>query len=302
MKRVLFHGIGLVVILASSGCQKPGPVDLVDTEAPSSDLFVLQTTTLPDGAFGTEDIDSSRLFPPVQTRGFGQLLVGGSVFDGGTEHHEASLARAILFDRSAPVMINSDTVGYKTLNAGIVRIDDIPLFVGEKRLQAARLSLDTLLGVQYSLVSTDGLGGRGFQFVGSHVYQWKASGAGGISPFTVDFTSPVAIHVDSPTPDQTVSLSHNLRVRWSGGASSVDILVSELQSGVRARILIRLHLNSNRGGTVIPSTVLQILRNRQKALFTFTSGSTSLTAAGGYPDQIVVTASWTHNVVFSLSP
>ncbi len=302
MKWRWFYSVALIAAIGFSGCQKPGPVDLIDDEPPPNDLVVVGTSTLSNGAFGTEDLDTSRLFPPVLSDGLGQLMVSGSAFDSRTEHHEASLVRAILFDRSAPVIINGDTVGYKTLNAGIVKLDDIPLFMTGKRLQLPRLSLDTLLGVQYSLVNKDGAGGRGFQFVGSHAYQWQASGSGPISAFTVDLTSPRAIHVDSPTPDQTISLSHNLRVRWTGGGSFVEILVSELQGGVRGRPLLRLRLKSNPGGTLIPSAVLQILRNRRTALFSFTSGNTFLTTAGGYPDQIMVTASSTHNVVFSLSP
>lgn len=288
------------LLAIAGGCQKQGPVDLIDDQ--TQNIVVSGSSTFPDGAFGTEDIDPSRLFPPVDSRVFGQLIVAGSTFDSGTVHHEASLTRAIFFDRSSPVVVNSDTVGYKTLNAGTVGVDAIPLIPREKRLQNPRLRLDTLLGVQYSLVSKDGVGGRGFQFLGSHAYQWSASGFGSIAAFVVDLQSPPSLHIDSPAPDQTVSLSHNLRVRWTGGGPSVEILISEVQSGVRARPLVRLRLNSNQGGTVIPSAVLQILRNHPSALFTFTSGNRSTMRVSGYPDPILAEASSTHNILLSLSP
>lgn len=300
MKWTLYHSI-LILVLIAAGCQKQGPVNLIDDAIPNP-VVVSPISISPDGAFGTEDIDSTRLFPPVGSTSLGQLIVAGSSFDSRTEHHQGSLARAIFFDRSAPVIIDSQTLGYKTLNAGIVGIDDIALIPREKRLQIPRLLLDTLLGVQYFLVSRDGIGGRGFQYVGNHAYRWSATGLGVILPFTVDVESPAALHVDSPLPDEIVSLSHNLRVRWTGGGTSVNVLISSVQSGLRARPLIRLRVNSNLGGIVIPSTLLQILRGQPAALFTFTSESGKTVSVNGYPDSIRVTASSTHNLLLSLGP
>ncbi len=301
MRLIRLLSLGAVLFLAA-GCEKPGPVNLVDDSARKADLVILGNSSAGVGAFGTDDIDSAHLFPPVQGKVFGQLIVSGSIFDSKTEHHEGSLTRAIFFDRSAPVILGGDTLAYKTLDAGVVSIDAIPLLPREKRLQIPRLALDTLLGIQYFLVSVDGVGGRGFQFVGSHGYRWTGTGVGSIAPFTIDVQSPPLLHVDSPGPDQTVSLSHNLTVRWTGGGSFVDILISDVQSGVRARPLVRLRLSTNRGETVIPTAVLQILRGRPAALFTFTSGARSIVQVGGYPDDVVATAASTHNLLLTLGP
>jgi hypothetical protein len=301
MKRMRSLCLAALLFLAA-GCEKPGPVSLFDPSVDKGDLHVLVNPNVSAGAFGTEDIDSAHLFPPVQGRVLGQLIVSGSVFDSKTGHHEGSLTRAIFFDRSSPVIINGDTLAYKTLNAGVVSIDAIPLFPREKRLQIPQLSLDTLLGIQYSLVSVDGIGGRGFQYLGGHAYRWTGTGLGSIAPFTIDVQSPPLIHVDSPTPDQTVSLSHNLTVKWTGGGSYVDILISDVQAGVRARPLVRLRLAANRGETVIPSAVLQILRGRPSALFSFTSGSRSTVQVAGYPDDVAATTASTHNLLLTLGP
>ena len=279
-----------------SGCQKQGPVDLID-DGPT--ISIASNATPIDGAFGTEDIDSTRLFPPVESKVLGQLIIGGSAYDSPTQHHEASLARAIFFDRNAPVIVNSVTVGYKTLDAGNVSIDDVPLFPRNKTRHLAGIPSDTLLGLQYSLVSKDGLGGRGFQFVGGHTYQWKISGFG---TFSTNVLSPPVLHIDSPGPNDSVSLSHNLRVRWTGGGNSIRILISQVQAGVRTRALVRLRLNSNQGGAVIPAALLQILRNEPSALLTFSSEDTTTTTASGYPDQIRVTTSTTHNLLLSIRP
>ncbi|OLD63096.1 MAG: hypothetical protein AUI33_13175 [Ignavibacteria bacterium 13_1_40CM_2_61_4] len=290
-----FYSVILLTLVAA-GCRKLGPVDLVD-DGPT--IAIASNSTPIDGAFGTEDIDSSRLFPPVESKVLGQLIVGGSVYDGPAQHHEASLARAIFFDRNAPIVLNSVTVGYKTLDAGNVSIDDVPLVPNQKRLPLAGAAVDTVLGVQYSLVNKDGVGGRGFQFIGGHTYQWKISGFG---TFSSNVASPALLHIDSPGPNDSVSLSHNLRVRWTGGGNAIRILISQVQAGVRTRALVRLRLNSNQGGTVIPPALLQILRNERSALFTFSSEDTTTTTASGYPDQIRVTTSTTHNLLLSIRP
>src|ERR1051326_8329610 len=131
MKWTLYHSI-LILVLIAAGCQKQGPVNLIDDAIPNP-VVVSPISISPDGAFGTEDIDSTRLFPPVGSTSLGQLIVAGSSFDSKTEHHEGSLARAIFLDRSAPVIIDSQTLGYKTLNAGIVGgcADDRDVDAGE---------------------------------------------------------------------------------------------------------------------------------------------------------------------------
>jgi len=287
----------IVLTLAAAGCQKQGPVDLINDDGPP--IIVSPMPPPPEGAFGTEDIDTTRLFPPVESKVLGQLIVGGSVYDSPAQHHEASLARAIFFDRNTPIIINSVTVGYKTLDAGNVSIDDVPLYPRNKTLYLASIPIDTLLGLQYSLVSKDGVGGRGFQFLGGHAYQWKVSGFG---TFSTNVGSPPVLHIDFPGPNDSVSLAHNLRVRWTGGGNSIRILISQVQAGVRTRALVRLRLNSNQGGTVIPPALLQILRNEQSALFTFSSEDTTTTTASGYPDRIRVTTSTTHNLLLSIRP
>jgi len=295
MKHRWYHSV-IVLTIAAAGCQKQGPVDLID-DGPT--IAISSNSTPIDGAFGTEDIDSTRLFPPVESKVLGQLIIGGSAYDGPAQHHEASLARGIFFDRNAPIIVNSVTVAYKTLDAGNVSIDDVPLFPRNKMLHLASVPTDTLLGLQYSLVSKDGVGGRGFQFIGGHSYQWKVSGFG---TFSTNVISPPVLHIDFPGPNDSVSLSHNLRVRWTGGGNSIRILISQVQAGVRTHALVRMRLNSNQGGTVIPPALLQILRNEGSALFTFSSEDTATTTASGYPDQIRVTTSTTHNLLLSIRP
>lgn len=226
--------VGAVVLLVGlmlmAGCQKQAAIDLVDDGAQSPPIEIVTLPASSAGSiFGTDDIDPAGLFTISQQKTFGQLIVAGSEFDSMAVHHQGSLARAIFFDRTAPVIINDDTVAFKTLDAGIVGIDDVPLLKQQKRLPGFSALLDTLLGVQYSLVSRDGIGGRGFQFSGSHAYLWRSTGSGSIPPLSIEGTSPPALHVTSPAPTDVIALSHDLTVRWDGGGNTVGIIISDYQ-------------------------------------------------------------------------
>src|SRR5258707_6474082 len=120
--RCLLRTAAVAVPLAFlAGCQKQSAVDLVDPDA-QSPLLEIVTPPAASPVFGTGDIDPSGLFPISRQRAFGQLIVAGTEFDSMDVHHQGSLARAIFFDRSAPVIVGNDTVGFKTLDAGIVGI------------------------------------------------------------------------------------------------------------------------------------------------------------------------------------
>jgi|ERR1051326_8447102 hypothetical protein len=293
--------VALFSLSFMAGCQKQGPIDLIDGGSESNPIEIITTPASSAGTiFGADDIDPAGLFPVSQQKTFGQLIVAGSEFDSATVHHEGSLARAIFFDHSEPVIVNSDTIAYRSLDAGIVALDDVPLLKLPKRLVDRTILLDTLLGVQYSLVDRDGIGGRGFQFSGGHAYRWRSSGSGSIPPISLGCTSPPALHVSSPAPGDVIPLSRDLEVHWNGGGSTVGIIISDYQSDRRTRPLIQLRLRVNRGSVVIPSSLLQILRDRTRALFTFTSQTASTARVTGFGDDILVQAITTHHLLLTL--
>lgn len=283
----------LLLLLCVSGCKKPAPVELVDDEILAPEVELVNEPVAP--LLGMEDVDSTRLFPPDPRKTFGHLLISGSVYDGLFLHREATLARGIFFDRSAPVVnILGDTVSYMTLDVGTLTLDGYELVEHEKRSAVRGMLIDTLLGVQYSLVTTSG---PGITYVGNHSYRWQNPATTLPAPIEISFASPTQIIVTQPTTATKISLFRNLTVKWRGGAGALKIVVSDVIDSTRPKPLMRLRVSRNRGEVVIPSTILRLLpRNRAGFLFTFSSESSVLVRFSGYPDDVLVQASTNHSL------
>src|SRR6266853_1429604 len=109
MKTSYLPAFAIALLLISSGCRKENPIELVEDGLQAQGLEIENGTTTVESFNGSEK-DSSGFFLTSDKRYFGRLLIAGSEFDGPLAHHEASLAQAVLFDRSQPVVFNGDTI------------------------------------------------------------------------------------------------------------------------------------------------------------------------------------------------
>ena len=289
----------LLVILALPGCRRPAPVELVDEEIRSPEVELVNEPA--SAILGMEDIDSIRLFPREYRKRFGHMLISGSVYDGLFLHKEATLARAIFFDRSSPVLDSrGDTVAYKTVDVGSLLLDGYALRKHPKRAVIPRLMVDTLLGAQYSLVNTDG---PGVSYSGNHLYRWENPQTTLPIPFDITLISPEQLTITEPTPSMKISRSRNLSVQWHGGGAVVTVAISDVENPARPVILMHLRIPRNRGEAVIPSTILRLLPgNRAGFLFTFSSDRSSIERINGYPDDVLVQGTTSHSLYFQCTP
>jgi hypothetical protein len=281
--------------LMIGGCQKQGPVELIDSDGLSQDLE-LMTLDRADTMYEPNDLDDSQFFPPVNRTSMGRLVVQGSLFEVGNEHHEASMAHAIFFKRIA---LLGGTV-LTAISAGEIRVDQLGMDVVAKRI--VRAQGDTTVGIQYALVSVDGVGGRGFQYLGNHEYQWTGLGGLQIQPFQCTIRSPEKLQITSPQTGSSISASQNLRVRWQGGGKSVEVLIRNAEPGSGRQPVMQFRLRSNQGGVLIPSSILRGLpTDRSEFLFTFSSTEQSTIQIGGYAEEVVVLSRHSHTVLYRLN-
>lgn len=307
MNKCLPAILSVLAALALGGCQNPGPIEVFDPSLESQSLEIDNGILTSPELFGITGADSggvypvSRYFAPNQALNPTQLLVAGVRYDALLSHHEASLARAVIFDRSQMVIAGSDTV-YRTIDAGTVRLDGLALYQYPQRFAIRNSSRDTLLGLQYALLSKDGAGGRGFRYSGTHFYQWESSGSQQLPSFSLSCVSAPELYVTAPTPRDVVAASQNLHVRWEGGSSSIRVIISSLQQPASPKPIFQMRISPNRGGVVIPSTVLQILPREQSSfLFSFISDSTVVTHISGYSDPVPLETVFVHNLVLQVS-
>jgi hypothetical protein len=291
--------IALCLIAVAGGCQKPGPIDL----NPGDDGGWIP----PSGGtifslLATDDIDSSKLLPPLEVRGLGQLLIEGAEYDSRIEHHTASVARALFYDGSSPMIIAGDTV-FPTLNVGTINIDALPLSIVDKHYTNSAGTIDSVLGSQYLLFNKDGHGGKGFSYVSNQTYRWNCSGDGSVSAFDYDITVPQKIHVTSPTERSTIRSSSNLLMTWTGGADTVRIYIRELNDGVPGKIWLQYLVKSNSGRANINKSLLQLLpRDQSEFMLTVASSQISTINLNGFAGDVIVQAVTSHNLIVQIRP
>ncbi len=85
---------------------------------------------------------------------------------------------------------------------------------------------DTLLGPQYILYNR---WAGGFRYTGGELYRWTATGNGEIVPFTTEIVAPPALVVQNLTPSTTILPDEGLRVRWTGGGETVQLVISHAE-------------------------------------------------------------------------
>ena len=288
----------LCLISVSNDCQKPKPVDL---NLPLSDV-VIHSTAAYSSLLSTDDIDSSKLFSPLEVKGMGQLLIEGAEYDSRVEHHTASIARALFYDGSSPLVIGSDTV-YPALNVGTIKIDNLTLGITSKHFLDSAGTTDTVLGVQYLLFNKDGVGGNGFTYVGNQEYHWNCPGNGRITAFDQAVTAPPSIHVVYPNERTTVRSSSDLLMHWTGGADTVRIYVRELNNGIPGKSWLNVIVKNKSGSVNIPKSLLQLLPHDQtEFMFTVTSSRNTIVNLDGFAGDVVVQAVTSHNLVLQVKP
>ena len=289
--------MGAVVALFLAGCEQRAAVELVGDAARSADLEFVGAMSNNDSLFRGEDLDSAGIIHSVPEKVFAELVGARSEFDGPAEHHVASLARAVFFNRKDSIRLE-DFTGPRTIDAGMVLVDSLPLRVVMNRLIVPSTHIDTLLGVRYLLLNLDGVGGRGFEFEGNHLYRWNVAGSSLFPALIVSILSPPRLHVIAPTPSDIIPLSRDLHVRWVGGGESVKLVISVGEWGMQPKPIFRFRIRVNDGSVVIPSRILQLLpQDQSRFLFTLASEASNIIHVDGYQDDILVQAITSHSLL-----
>jgi len=288
------------------GCQKPGPIELIDETTPPQAIEI-DTTSEQNPVLNPNqsDVDSGGYFATLSGRAYGQIIIGGARFDAGTEHHTASIAQAIFFNQTQPLRRNGDTIGYHTIDVGEMRINGLTLFKPWRRFLLSAIPFrDTLVGPQYVLYNKDGVGGRGFEYESKKEYTWTASGVGSISPISFTLTSTPLIEVQSPAPTEVVSLTKNLLVKISGDVEFVTVFIRRKPMHARdldSKPILKFKVAKRGQGVIIPTVMLQSLPRAHDAfLFSFLVEKNTTTTISGYPTKVLVNASYVHHIVYTV--
>lgn len=305
MSRLLckyFHVVSFFfIVFFLGGCEKRGLIDLNgsgSTQEPVDILSPITTSSL----LNTDDIDTAKYLSPLDVKAFGQLLIETSEYDSPSEHRKTAFARAIFFNKNAPVFFPKDT-SYKTFSAGTISLDQIAIPEVQKRYLNVSTAIDSLLGVQYVLYNKNTESGNGFIIFDNQTYRWQSSGTSFVPQFDVSIASLPSIHISSPAVQSPVRLSTSLTLRWTGGADTVRVIVRSVEQGYPSKVLFQLRLNENMGRVLIPKTMLALLpRDRSEFMFTVTSCKNLYTNLDGFPGGILIQTVTSHNILLQVKP
>ena len=289
-------------ILFLAGCQKPDPISLTSPDnGQQSSVEVVTPGTTVAPLVSTSNIDSSKYFPTLESKSFGNLIIEGSQYDSPTEHHEAAAAIAVFYNRTSPVVINRDTL-FNTLDPGTITVDQLALR-SMTQVHSFHERPDTAFGTQYLLYAEDNVGGKGFSFDGGREYEWKSAGSIQLPSFDLTIATPEEIHIVSPDVRTTIRLSSNLVVRWTGGADTIRILIRAMEGDTPGKLWFQLRLNKNNGRVIIPEAVLALLpHDHSEFMFSFTSSNTSRVPLNGFSGDVLIQTVTTHNLVLHVKP
>ena len=159
MKKYISH-ILVVLTFVYSGCDKPGPTELVDDPYESDNLNVEIISKDIDNEFYSNGFDTSGVIEGVQN--YSSIIsVSGIKLtrDGRTDN--ISIAQTYLFDRTKPFRSpRGIIIGYNTIIPGIIKFNDVTARLANYRVRyrEAGVLIDTVLGKKYELFNLNGGG------------------------------------------------------------------------------------------------------------------------------------------------
>lgn len=286
--------IGILVII--SGCQNPGPIELVDERDDSNLIQVIATGGDADSIFATSGVDTSGLF---NSRYFAKMYFSHVYYSLQSRSDSFMQAEAIFLDKTKPVMWNGHMLGYASLDIGDVTLegDTLPKVQHKMRLGATG---DTTAGYQYYMKHEHSTGPH-------DQFQWRGFGneSKGIGAFNESGNSAPSMRVTEIDPP-FVPIDAPITLRWRCTNTYVNLFISREGNQVqRAWIpLVHLKIRNTKGEILLPAKVLEMLPLKQypRLLFTLTSEAQSVTNIFGYSDDVLLHSASIHNILLNVGP
>ena len=153
MKKQYLYICYLLAGLLIFGCSKPAPTELIQDNQATNDPAQVEVIT--------KDINDTSFSNGYDSTGVADSLIGhvNTIYVSGIKISSkeglinTSLAEAIFFDKSKPIMVNGILAGYRTLTPGVIRFDNHRARLVPLRVRIKNSSADTSLGLMYYLYS-----------------------------------------------------------------------------------------------------------------------------------------------------
>jgi hypothetical protein len=157
MKKYFLYII-IVISFIYSGCDKPGPTELMDDPNNSENLDVEIIAKDFDNEFYSNGFDTSGVTEDI--RNFASIIsISGIKLTRNGQTNNITSALTMLFDKTKPCTSPRGIVlGYKTITPGIVKFDDVTARLTNYRVRFLEdgVLIDSILGKKYELFNVNG--------------------------------------------------------------------------------------------------------------------------------------------------
>ncbi|MDI6802633.1 MAG: hypothetical protein QME58_02150 [Bacteroidota bacterium] len=286
----------LVIIAFVFGCQKPGPVELIDDKDDSKLIDIMSTGSVSDTLYAVSIGDTSGNFGAQNSRYYAKLIYQSIRFDRLLRKDSLVNAEAIFFDKDSPIKHNNRVIAYPSFDVGVLKINDDALNKFPRRLMIP-MQGDTLIGFGYQFRKNYEL---------NTVNKWTATGIGSIGSFDISFSSPPTIRVLNLTP-RFIDVSEPLNIKWDCTNPIINIFLSGEDGNLLVRRLVpvmHLQIKNTKGEVTIPPKILELIpiKKFSRFVFSFVSESSRTVRISGYPEDVLVHSSSVHSILLSVRP
>jgi hypothetical protein len=294
------YSILAIVLIFTTGCQKPSPVTVDPDIILNSTLEVTRIGT-PDTNLTVSGVDSSGVIPADGVNYAGFLLLNNIRYDAGAGAFKTEVFSSVYFvDRNRPLLWNGKPVGYFGIDVApgplqFVTINALPMLRIPYRLRVPDGSVaDSVFGYTFlrELSAT---------YQPNTTYTWNVPALSATSGFAPQIKSPDELRVSSPAGGGVFPRGKGLALRWTG-KGDIDIVISLYLPGTRkTRPLLKIHPRVNTGEAFLDQRILQLLPRDRFFVLTFILAKREERQLPGlFNGKILIQAAAVHNSYIEL--
>lgn len=286
----------LLIIAFVLGCQKPGPVELIDDKDDSKLIDIKSTGSVSDTLYAVSVGDTSGNFGAQNSRYYAKLIYQSIRFDRLSRKDSLVNAEAIFFDKDNSIKHNQRIIAFPSFDVGALKINEDALNKIPRRMMLPMRG-DTLIGYRYQLR-------KNYELTTAN--KWTATGSGSIGAFDISFSSAPTIRVLNLTT-RFIDVSEPLNIKWDCTNPIINIFISREAGDLLVRRLVpvmHLQIRNKKGEVTIPVKILELIpiKKFSRFVFSFVSESSGTVRISGYPEDVLVHSSSVHSIFLSVRP
>lgn len=296
MKKITVKIYVILLIALIAGCQKPGPIELIDDKDDSKLIDIKSIGSVSDTLFAVSVGDTSGNFGTQNSRYYAKLIYQNIRLDRLLRKDSLINIEAMFFDKDNPIKHNNRIITFPSFDVGVLKFNEDVLNKIPRRLMLP-MQGDSLIGYRYQLR-------KNYELTSTN--QWTSTGNGPLNAFDISFSSPPTIRVLNLAP-RFINVSEPLNIKWDCTNPIINIYISGEDGNLPTRALMpvmHLQIRNQKGEVTIPVKILELIpiKRFSRFVFSFASEYSRTERIGGFSEDVLVHSSSIHSIFLSVRP